>query len=193
VGEVTLNRRAVVARLLQESGDPLVVTGLGAPTYDVAAQGDDDRNFYLWAAMGGAAMVGLGLALARPDRRVWVITGDGEMLMGMGALATVAMQHPPNLAIIVLDNGVYGETGNQASHTSGTANLADIAEACGIARSFEVRDEAGLARFKTALQQTGETLFARIVISDAEEKRVLPTRDGVWLKLRFRRALGLSD
>ena len=107
----TLDRRAVAAALLRDPGDLLVVTGLGAPTYDAAAAGERPLNFYLWGAMGGAAMVGLGLALAQPRRRVLVLTGDGEMLMGMGALATIAAAGAPNLAIAVLDNARYGETG----------------------------------------------------------------------------------
>src|SRR5207302_11397915 len=95
VGEVMLDRRRAIATLLGKRADDLmIVSGLGSTTYDVASLGDDDRNFYLWGAMGGAAMIGLGIALARPDRRVAVITGDGEMLMGLGALATVAVQRP---------------------------------------------------------------------------------------------------
>jgi len=113
-----LDRRDVVKRLLIDREDLLVVPGLGAPTYDVAAAGDHPLNFYLWGAMGGAAMIGLGLALARPDRRVAVITGDGEMLMGLGSLATIGVKQPANLSIVVLDNRHYGETGMQASHTN---------------------------------------------------------------------------
>ncbi len=125
-----LDRRDVVKRLLADRGDLLVVPGLGAPTYDVAAAGDHPLNFYLWGAMGGAAMIGLGLALARPDRRVAVITGDGEMLMGLGSLATIGVKQPPNLAIVVLDNRHYGETGMQASHTDAGIDLIGIAKSC---------------------------------------------------------------
>ena len=112
-----LERRSVVASLLAERKDAIVVGGLGASTYDIAAAGDHDRNFYLWGAMGGAVMIGLGIALAQPKLPVVVITGDGEMLMGIGSLATVGLQKPSNLTIVVLDNEVYGETGGQASHT----------------------------------------------------------------------------
>ena len=97
--KITLDRRKVVSRILKDRGDALVVTGLGAPTWDAAAAGDHPNNFYLWGGMGGAAMTGLGLAMAQPKRRVLVITGDGEMLMGLGGLATVAVQKPSNLAI----------------------------------------------------------------------------------------------
>jgi thiamine pyrophosphate-dependent acetolactate synthase large subunit-like protein len=122
-----LDRRSVVASLLAERKDSIVVGGLGASTYDIAAAGDHDRNLYLWGAMGGAVMIGLGIALAQPKLPVVVITGDGEMLMGMGSLATVALQSPKNLTIVVLDNEVYGETGGQASHPAGTADLVGVA------------------------------------------------------------------
>ena len=127
----TLDRRAVVAALLRDPGELMVVTGLGSATYDVGAAGDRPLNFYLWGAMGGSAMIGLGLALAQPARRVLVITGDGEMLMGMGSLATIAAAGAANLAIAVLDNARYGETGSQPSHTGLTTDLAAVAAACG--------------------------------------------------------------
>ena len=185
-----LERRTAIAKLLADrSEDLLIVTGLGSTTYDVAAVEDDDRNFYLWGAMGGAAMVGLGLALARPDRRTAVITGDGEMLMGLGALATIGVQQPANLAIIVFDNGVYGETGMQASHTRDGVDLAAAASACGIELALDVKDEMQLQRLADLLRTHDRTLFARVRIAPDEPPRVLPTRDGVELKLRFRRAI----
>ena len=112
-----IERRQAVRRILANRGETLVVCGLGSSTYDVFAAGDDDRNFYLWGAMGGAVMIGLGLAIAQPDKPVMVITGDGEALMGLGALASVATQKPDNMTIIVLDNAHFGETGMQPSHT----------------------------------------------------------------------------
>src|SRR5271154_4289985 len=127
-----LERRSVVSALLEGRKDAIVVGGLGASTYDIAAAGDHDRNLYLWGAMGGAVMIGLGVALAQPKLPVVVITGDGEMLMGMGSLATVGLQQPKNLTIVVLDNEVYGETGGQASHTGTNTDLVAVAEACGI-------------------------------------------------------------
>jgi thiamine pyrophosphate-dependent acetolactate synthase large subunit-like protein len=187
-----IDRRAAIRILLEKRGGLLLVTGLGSTTYDAASVGDDDRNFYLWGAMGGAAMVGLGLALARPDRRVLVVTGDGEMLMGLGALATIGVQRPRNLAIAVFDNGHYGETGMQASHTESTVALREVARACGIERVFDIADEAGLRNFAAALREADEPLFARIAIHADEPPRVLPPRDGVLLKTRFRRALGIE-
>src|SRR3954464_331915 len=127
-----LDRRRVVSRLLADRKSAIVVGGLGASTYDIAAAGDHDRNFYLWGAMGGAVMIGLGIALAQPTLPVVVITGDGEMLMGMGSLATVGLQKPKNLTIVGLDNEVYGKPGGQASHTAATVDLVGVACACGI-------------------------------------------------------------
>ena len=182
-----------MAALVADRGDDLlVVPGLGSTTWDLAAAGDDDRNFYLWGAMGGAAMIGLGLALAQPGRRVAVITGDGEMLMGMGALATVGVQQPQNLAVIVFDNQAYGETGGQASHTRNGADLVGVARACGIATCLDVSDEEGLADLARRLKGLKGPLFARVAIAPDEPPRVLPLRDGAALKDRFRAALGVE-
>ncbi len=189
-----LERRAAMATLLADRGDDLlVVPGLGSTCWDLAAAGDNDRNFYLWGAMGGAVMIGLGLALAQPDRRVAVITGDGEMLMGLGSLATVGVQRPPNLAIVVFDNGVYGETGMQPSHTQSGVDLLKVAGACGIGPCLDVRDEAALADLARRLKGLDETLFARVLIAPEEPPRVLPLRDGVALKQRFRAAIGVES
>jgi thiamine pyrophosphate-dependent acetolactate synthase large subunit-like protein len=192
MSKVRLERRAAMAMLLaNRSDDLLVVPGLGSTAWDLAACGDNDRNFYLWGAMGGAAMIGLGLALAQPEKRVAVITGDGEMLMGMGALATIGTQRPANLAIIVFDNGVYGETGMQPSHTQSGVDLLKVAGACGIDPCLDVRDEASLVDLAGRLKTSGTTLFARVLIEASEPPRVLPERDGVVLKQRFRTAIGL--
>jgi len=190
----TLERRAAMAALVAGRDDNLlVVPGLGSTCWDLAAAGDDDRNFYLWGAMGGAAMIGLGLALAQPQKRVAVITGDGEMLMGLGALATIGIQRPKNLGVIVFDNGVYGETGMQPSATQGGVDLVAVAQGCGIVTCLDVRDEAGLADLAARLKTLEGTLFARVLIDPAEPPRVLPERDGVVLKQRFRAALGLAE
>ncbi len=190
---MSLDRRAAMARLFADrSEDLLVVPGLGSTTWDLAAAGDDPRNFYMWGAMGGTAMIGLGLALAQPDKRVAVITGDGDMLMGLGSLATIGVQQPPNLAVIVFDNAVYGETGGQPSHTQNGVDLVATARACGIAACFDVRDEAGLADLAARLKALDGTLFARVSIAADEPPRVLPEKDGVALKRRFRAALGVK-
>jgi thiamine pyrophosphate-dependent acetolactate synthase large subunit-like protein len=187
----TLDRRAVVATLLDDPGDLLVVTGLGSATYDAAAAGDRTQNFYLWGAMGGTAMVGLGLALAQPHRRVLALTGDGDMLMGLGSLATIAAARAPNLAIAVLDNAAFGETGAQPSHTALGTDLAAVAAACGWAATATASSVAEVAALRPRLRR--EPLFAVIRISAAEVPRHLPSRDGAHLADRFRRALGLAD
>jgi thiamine pyrophosphate-dependent acetolactate synthase large subunit-like protein len=190
--ERRLDRRAAMRILLESRSDLLLVTGLGSTTWDAAAAGDNDRNFYLWGAMGSAAMVGLGLAIARSDRRVLVVTGDGEMLMGLGSLATIGVQRPPNLAVAVFDNAHYGETGMQASHTAEAVELVAVARACGFKETFDIIDELGLRDFAARIHDAPTTLFARIAIRADDPPRVLPPRDGVLLKTRFRRATGID-
>ena len=188
-----LDRRDVVARLLADRGEALVVTGLGAATYDVAAAGDDARNFYLWGAMGGAALMGLGLAIAQPDRPVVVVTGDGEQLMGLGAFATIALQAPANLTVVVLDNGLYGETGGQQSHTGRGVDLAAVARGCGIADASRITDMVGVDALAAAIRAGGSApRVAVITIDPAEAPRVLPSREGAVLRGRMQAALGLA-
>ena len=183
-------RRAAMATLLADRPKNLVVVpGLGSCTWDAFAAGDHDLNFYLWGAMGGAAMIGLGLALAKPTARIAVVTGDGEMLMGMGSLGTIGVQKPTNLSIIVFDNGLYGETGMQASHTSGGVDLLAVASGCGIPRVMDVTDEKQLKELAGLLATGNETLFARVRITADDPPRVLPEKDGVVIKDRVRRAV----
>jgi thiamine pyrophosphate-dependent acetolactate synthase large subunit-like protein len=190
VDEVMLQRRAAIATLMaNRPKDMFVVPGLGSTTYDMASLGEKDSDFYLWGAMGGAAMIGLGLALAKPAVKVAVVTGDGEMLMGMGSLATIGVQRPANLAVIVFDNQRYGETGMQASHTDKGVDLVGVAKACGISQTMDVTDQAGLEKLAGLLGSYKETLFARVRIAADEPPRVLPCKDGVELKLRFRKAV----
>ncbi|MGF6431738.1 MULTISPECIES: thiamine pyrophosphate-dependent enzyme [Bradyrhizobium] len=186
-----LDRRAVVSELLRDRKGAFAVGGLGASTYDIAAAGDHDRNFYLWGGMGGAVMIGLGLALAQPTLPVVVITGDGEMLMGMGSLATVGLQQPKNLSIIVLDNEAYGETGGQASHTGGPADLVGVAKACGIGDSRAISTMAEVEAFASSLQDvTAGPRFASAKIDGANLERVLSSRDGTYLVNRIRGSIG---
>jgi len=182
-------RRAAMKTLLADRPKNLfVVPGLGSCTWDAFAAGDDDRNFYLWGGMGGAAMIGLGLALAKPSARVAVITGDGEMLMGVGSLATIGAKKPRNLAVVVFDNGHYGETGMQPSHTQMGADLVEVARGCGIDRVLDVEDEAGLKELASLLGSYEGSLFARVPIAADDPPRALPEKDGVIIKNRVRRA-----
>ena len=187
--EDKLPRRATVARILADRGDMLVVTGLGSPTYDCAAVGDHPLNFYLWGAMGSAVTVGLGLALAQPKRRVLVITGDGEMLMGLGALATVGAKKPDNLAVVVVDNERYGETGMQPTHTSVGVDLAGVAQSSGFRNTATVRRAVELDDAVSLLRTAKGPVLVVLKVSSARDPLVLPPWDGALLKSRFRQAL----
>jgi thiamine pyrophosphate-dependent acetolactate synthase large subunit-like protein len=140
----------------------------------------------MWGAMGQAAMIGLGLALAQPKRRVLVITGDGEMLMGIGSLATIGVQQPKNLTVAVIDNERYGETGMQATHTADGVDLAAIAKACGFKTSKVVTKNADLGKI---VHETIGPNFLQIKVAAEKLPLVLPPHDGVHLKDRFRKAL----
>ena len=188
----TIDRRAFVAALLRATPDALVVTGLGSPAYDVFAAGDRPENFYLWNAMGGAAPLGLGLALAQPSRSVLVVTGDGEMLMGMGSLATIGVQQPANLTIVVLDNGRYGETGMQRSHASLGVDLVAVASGCGFGTAFVVTELDAAASVAQRVNARAGPAFVQVFVAPTEAPRALPLRDGAFLKNRFRAALGLD-
>ena len=188
-----LRRREVVKSLLMNRGGLLVVAGLGAPAWDVAAAGDSSLDFPLWGAMGGAVMIGLGLALAQPERRVLVITGDGEMLMGLGSLATVAASAPANLAVVVLDNERYGETGMQPTHTARGADLAAIAQGCGFPVTALARDGDTLATAVNLARDARGPVFILVKVRAETPPLVLPPRDGEALKHRFRNALSLGD
>ncbi len=187
-----LDRRAVVAELLRDRGELAVVTGLGSPSYDVMAAGDHQLNYYLWAAMGSAATVGLGLATAQPNRPVLVVTGDGEQMMGVGALATIALRRPANLGIIVLDNGHFGETGMQPSHAGQGVELARVAAACGFPHSQVVTAMDDLPALRGRIQARSGLFLATIKIRAENPPRALPPRDGVYIKNRFREALGFA-
>lgn len=184
-----LNRREALGELLHKRGDLIVVAGLGASAYDLAACGSDPLDFPLWGAMGGAAMLGLGLALAQPQHRVLVVTGDGEMLMGLGSLATIAAQRPPNLRLVVLDNECFGETGRQPTHTAMGVDLAAVATACGFPYVRTVQQTTDLAALRRDIHSLDNLLFAVVKVSPEDLPRVLPPRDGAYLTQRLREAL----
>jgi thiamine pyrophosphate-dependent acetolactate synthase large subunit-like protein len=186
---MTLQRREVVQALLADRGELLVVAGLGSTAWDCTAAGDSALTFPMWGAMGSAAMTGLGLALAQPQRRVLVLTGDGEMLMGLGSLATIGVQRPGNLTLVVIDNERYGETGMQATHTAHGVDLAAMARAAGFASSVLVRDMGGVAVLRQSVQKDAGPHFAQIKVAAQKVPLALPPRDGALLKNRFRQAL----
>jgi len=186
---MSLQRRDVVQALLADRGELLVVAGLGSTAWDCTAAGDSALTFPMWGAMGSAAMTGLGLALAQPARRVLVLTGDGEMLMGLGSLATLGVQKPANLSVVVIDNERYGETGMQATHTAQGVDLAAMARAAGFASAVLVRDAAGVASLRQKVHKDAGPHFAQIKVAAEKVPLVLPPRDGALLKNRFRQAL----
>jgi thiamine pyrophosphate-dependent acetolactate synthase large subunit-like protein len=183
-------RRALVAALLARRGEALVVTGLGTPTWDVAAAGDSAANLTLWGGMGLAVPVALGLALAVPERRVVAITGDGEMLMGLGSLAVVAAERPANLAILVLDNERFSETGAQAGLTARGVDLAAVARGAGIAGTMTLASMADAEEAAALLFARPGPAFVCAKVSDGGAPPVHPERHGATVADRFRAALG---
>jgi thiamine pyrophosphate-dependent acetolactate synthase large subunit-like protein len=185
-----LERRVVTRELLRDRGDLMVVAGLGAPAWDCTAAGDHPLTFPLWGAMGGACMIGLGIAIAQPSKPVLVVTGDGEMLMGLGSLGTLAVQRPANLSVVVLDNEHYGETGMQKTHTAHGVDIAKVALACGFKSASVVTTMAELALARKAIYEakSGPHLY-QVKIGNEKVSIALPPRDGPHLKNRFRQAL----
>ena len=196
----TLQRRPLVKQILAKADDTLlVIAGLGSSNWDITDAGDRPLNMPLWGGMGATVGMGLGLALAQPAKRVLVITGDADMFMSLGVLATVATQQPDNLAICVLDNEKFGETGNQATHTSPINNgptdsgagtdLAMIARGCGIADSNTVTVKAEVAQLVNDLRSKKGPVFRLVKVMVEKLAFVMPPQDGAHLKDRFRQAL----
>ncbi|MDO9501711.1 thiamine pyrophosphate-dependent enzyme [Falsiroseomonas sp.] len=183
------NRRDVVRALLEDRGELMVIAGLGASAWDITAIGDTPRNLPLWGGMGGAAMMGLGLALAQPSAKVLVITGDGEMLMALGAMATIAVQRPKNLSIVVLDNEHYSETGNQETATKHGVDLAAMARGAGLSRARTLTTLEEVPALRADIHAATGTIFAVQKIAPGNLPLVLPPRDGAILQARFREAL----
>lgn len=188
----SVKRREFVAALMPLIPDALVVTGLGSPSYDVFSTGARPTNFHLWGAMGAAVPLALGLALAQPERSVVAITGDGEQLMGIGSLGTIGAISPANLTIVVLDNGHFGETGMQRSHTSLGTDLVAVAGGFGIGNAMRVTDLANVPAVADQVTARARTTFVQVHIDTDEPPRVLPPRDGVANKNAFRAALGFE-
>ena len=187
--QAVLNRREVVARILRNRGEALAITSLGNPTFDVAAAGDGPQNFYLWGAMGGAVMVGLGLARAQPNKRVVVFVGDGEMMMGLGSLATAAVDKTENLTIVVIDNEHYAETGMQPAHAGRGVDITAVAKATGFPHSLTVRTAAELEDSIDRILNGLGPVLVTVKVTTEPSPTALPPRDGPFLRSRFRTAL----
>ncbi|MDX1483199.1 MAG: thiamine pyrophosphate-dependent enzyme [Alphaproteobacteria bacterium] len=186
---ITLERREVVARILSRRGDAAVVTGIGNAVHDVASCGDEARNMYLAGIMGGASMVAFGVALAQPRRRVLVITGDGELLAGIGSLVTIGVEKPKNLSIVVLDNQAFGATGNQRTHTAAGVDLVAIAAASGFAGTALITDDVGLEAALADIYDRPGPYFAVVKVKTTTGPRLDVPRDGTYVARRFRAAM----
>jgi thiamine pyrophosphate-dependent acetolactate synthase large subunit-like protein len=184
-----LHRRRVIGELLRDRGDLLCIASLGAPNWDITAVGDHPNNFPLWGAMAASVMMGLGLAIAQPERRVLVFAGDGEMLMSLGALATIGAQKPANLSVVVLDNERYGETGSQKTHTAHGVDLTAVAKGCAIPTCLTLRNEAEVGELRREIYEGNGPVFATVKIDPEALPFVLPPSDGVILTSRFRRSV----
>jgi thiamine pyrophosphate-dependent acetolactate synthase large subunit-like protein len=186
-----ISRRPLVAELLTRRGGALIVCGLGSPTWDAFAAGDSPEYLYSWGGMGLAVPTALGVALAQPGRRVVCLTGDGELLMGIGSLGVVGDQAPPNLAILVLDNESFGETGRQRGLTSGSADIAAVARGFGIARTLTVTEQGAVGELARFLFEAPGPVLAVAKIAVTEDPWALPEKDGAAIAHRFRAALDL--
>lgn len=185
-----LDRCEAVPAIVGRHEDFLFVTGLAGTARDIAALTHDGAHIYTMAgAMGGAVMIGLGLALARPDKRVLVATGDGELLMNIGALATVAILNPANFSILVVDNGHYGETGWQRSHTSLGVDLEKIAIGSGIQRTRTVSSDGDIAGGARLLREGNGAAFVVLRVAPSEPPAYKRNFDLAACRTRFRGAL----
>ena len=184
-----LDRVKAVPALIGRHQDFLIVTGLAGTSRDVAALTEDGGHTYTMAgAMGGACMIGLGLALARRDARVLVVTGDGELLMNIGALATIAVMNPPNLSIVCVDNGHYGETGYQKSHTSLGVDLEKIAAGSGIKRTLTIEKEPEIAAGARMIREGNGAAFVLLRVKPTEPPSYKRDLDPANTRSRFRAA-----
>ncbi|MEK9685135.1 MAG: thiamine pyrophosphate-dependent enzyme [Rhodospirillaceae bacterium] len=193
MSDYSLKRREVVHRILENRGDAAVITGIGNASHDVASAGDNSLNMYLFGVMGGAVMTAFGVAIAQPNRRVLVITGDGELLAGIGSLATVGVERPDNLSIIVIDNQAYGATGGQLTHTAAGVDLVGIAKASGIKRSELLQSWEDVERCVGEIYGGEGPFFGVVKVSSAQEPRVNVPNDGTLTARRFRGAISLSE
>jgi thiamine pyrophosphate-dependent acetolactate synthase large subunit-like protein len=188
--EIVLERSEAVPALIGRHEDFLIIAGLGGTACDVGAVAGDAPHVYsLGGAMGAACMMGLGLALARPDKRVLVVTGDGELLMNVGALATIAVTDPANLAILCVDNGHYGETGWQQSHTSLGVDLEKIAIGCGIRHTRTVATMGDITAGARLLRESNGTSFICLRVKPTEPPEFKRNFDASFCRDRFRAAL----
>jgi thiamine pyrophosphate-dependent acetolactate synthase large subunit-like protein len=189
---VTLTRLEATRRVVATAGSDPIIASLGHPAYDLAAAGDRNANFYTWGSMGLASSIGLGLAMAQPDRRVIVLDGDGSLLMNLGSLATIAWTRPANLVLVVWDNEQYATTGGQDTATAHGADLEAAARALGATATATVRTAEALdATMARTAREPGPWIVVAKVAESAPVAK--PTLDYVEIKERFMAALGCAE
>ena len=185
-----LDRSEVLPLLVGDAKEYLFIGGLGGTARDTTRLTDGGDNlFALGGAMGAAAMMGLGLALAQPKRKVLVVTGDGELLMNLGALATISVLNPTNLSIICVDNGHYGETGYQTSHTGRGVDLEEIAKGAGIMNTATVQSKDQIESGAKVVRQDNGTSFVLLRVSTKESAPRKRNLDATACRIAFRNAL----
>lgn len=185
-----LDRRKAVPELVGDPQDFLIIAGLGGTARDTAQICGPYQNFYAFAGvMGGATMTGLGLALAQPKKRVLIITGDGDLLMNLGSLATVAVMNPPNLSILCVDNAHYWETGRQKTHTALGVDLAAIAAGAGIKKVRTVLKQSEIPDAASLLRQKQGVAFVLLKVKPTDPPKIRRSHDAAWTKHRFRQEL----
>lgn len=185
----TLKRAEAVPKLIGNPADFLLVAGLAGTAKDIGHIAGETNSFLFGGAMGGATMAGLGLALAQPKRRVLVATGDGDLLMSLGSLATIAAAGPQNLAILCVDNGLYSETGSQRTHTTFGTDLKMVAEGCGFSVVHEVAAESDIAAAAQALRQSNGPVFVALRVDSSPPPAFRRNWHADECKAAFRRAL----
>ena len=188
-----LPRRPLVSELLKRRGRSLIVCGLGSPTWDCFAAGDSPEYLYSWGGMGLALPTALGVALAQPKKRVLCVTGDGELLMGIGSLGVVGDQAPANLGILILDNEHFGETGRQRGLTAGRTDITAVAKGFGVTKTMIVTEQGAVPDLAKFLFETPGPVLAVAKIAITEDPWALPEKDGATIAHRFRRSLGLEQ
>ncbi|HWA19435.1 MAG TPA: thiamine pyrophosphate-dependent enzyme [Devosia sp.] len=190
----SLDRASAVPAIIREPEDFLIISGLAGAARDVAALTNDGDNAFIMAgAMGAAVMMGFGLALAQPKRRILVVTGDGELLMNVGALATVGIANPANLSILCIDNGHYGETGFQKSHTSHGVDLEKIAIGAAIRTTRTVWAESEIPDAARLLREANSSAFVLLKVTAADAPKYSRSMDAALSRMRFKRALAAQN
>jgi thiamine pyrophosphate-dependent acetolactate synthase large subunit-like protein len=187
-----MNRLDATRELVASAGDAPIVASLGHPAYDLYAAGDRPANFYTWGSMGLASSIGLGLAMARAELTVFVLDGDGSLLMNLGSLATIAWTKPSNLVLVVVDNQEYGTTGGQQTATAHGADLEGAAKALGITRTATIRTRDA---FQGAIARTRAEPGPWLIVAKVTETppAAKPPLDCVYIKQRFMAAIGSSE